>query len=351
MTIMKPSREVGIAGYGAYLPRYRLPGSEVSRVWSEGEDESPVVEKAVAGLDEDAVTMAIEAARNAIARAGIRPQQLRAVWVGSESKPYAVKPSGTIVAQAIGATPNVTAADWEFACKAGTETMQASFALVGSGMGDYALAIGADTAQGRPNDALEYTAASGGAAYVIGPRENSLAYLEGSYSFVSDTPDFYRRAHEHYPRHGGRFTGDPAYFHHVESAARHLMEELGYTAKDYAQAVLHQPNPKFPARAAKSLGFTPAQIETGLLVGRVGNTYAGSSILGLTAVLDEASPGDRILLVSFGSGAGSDAFSFVVTDLITERRRKAPATATYLARRREVDYAVYARYRNKLLMH
>lgn len=351
MTIMKPSREVGIAGYGAYVPRYRLPGSEVSRIWSEGEDDSPIIEKAVAGLDEDAVTMAVEAARNALSRAGISPQQLRAVWVGSESKPYAVKPSGTIVAQAIGATPNVEAADWEFACKAGTETMQASFALVGSHMADYALAIGADTAQGRPNDALEYTAASGSAAYVIGPREDSLAYLEGSYSFVSDTPDFYRRAHERYPRHGGRFTGDPAYFTHVEGAARHLMSELGYTAKDYAAAVLHQPNAKFPGRAAKNLGFAPEQIETGLLVDRIGNTYAGSSMLGLTAVLDVAKPGDRVLLVSFGSGAGSDAFSFVMTDLIAERQRRAPTTAGYIARRREIDYAVYARYRGKLMMH
>ncbi len=351
MTIMKPSREVGIAGYGAYVPRYRLPGSEVSRIWSEGEDDSPIIEKAVAGLDEDAVTMAIEAARNALSRAGISAQQLRAVWVGSESKPYAVKPSGTIVAQAIGATPNVEAADWEFACKAGTETMQASFALVGSHMADYALAIGADTAQGRPNDALEYTAASGSAAYIIGPREDSLAYLEGSYSFVSDTPDFYRRAHERYPRHGGRFTGDPAYFAHVEGAARHLMAELGYTAKDYAAAVFHQPNPKFPGRAARNLGFAPEQIETGLLVDRIGNTYAGSSMLGLTAVLDLAKPGDRVLLVSFGSGAGSDAFSFVMTDLIAERQRRAPTTALYIARRRELDYAVYARYRNKLLMH
>ena len=252
MTIMKPARDVGIAGYGAYVPRYRLPASEIARIWSEGEGAPPIREKAVAGLDEDAATMAIEAARNALARAEIDPQWLRAVWVGSESKPYAVKPTSTIVAEAIGATPSVQAADWEFACKAGTEAMQAAIALVGSGMADYAMAIGADTAQGRPSDALEYTAASGGAAYVIGPRENSLAYLEGSYSYVSDTPDFYRRAHEHYPRHGGRFTGSPAYFRHVLGAGRHLMEELGYTAKDYAMAVFHQPNRKFPARAARS---------------------------------------------------------------------------------------------------
>ena len=148
--LMRPINEVGIVGYGAYLPQYRLPGSEVARVWTNGTGGSPVTEKAVAGLDEDVTTMSIEAARNAIARAGVSPQQLRAVWVGSESHPYAVKPTSTIVAEALGASPSIQAADWEFACKAGTEAVQASIGLIGSGMGKYTLSIGMDTAQGRP---------------------------------------------------------------------------------------------------------------------------------------------------------------------------------------------------------
>ena len=110
---------MGIIGYGAYVPRYRLPGTEVARVWTDGTGGSPVKEKAVAGLDEDVATMSIEAARNALARAGIDAAQLRAVWVGSESHPYAVKPTGTIVAEAIGAVPSIQAADFQFACKAG----------------------------------------------------------------------------------------------------------------------------------------------------------------------------------------------------------------------------------------
>ncbi|MEZ4832041.1 MAG: hypothetical protein R2873_08590 [Caldilineaceae bacterium] len=117
--------------------------------------------KAVPGLDEDTVTMSVEAARALAAPRSISAR-LRAVWVGSESHPYAVKPTGTIVAEAIGATPATQAADWQFACKAGTEAMQAGMGFVGSGMARYALAIGMDTAQGRPGDALEYTAAAGG---------------------------------------------------------------------------------------------------------------------------------------------------------------------------------------------
>jgi hydroxymethylglutaryl-CoA synthase len=348
--MLKPDRAVGIVGYGAYVPRFRLPAEEVARVWGDVSGATPVKEKAVAGLDEDTITMSVEAARNALTRAGIDPQEIRAVWIGSESHPYAVKPSSTIVAEAIGAAPSVQAADLEFACKAGSEAVVAGIGIVGSGMGRYVLAIGMDTAQGRPGDALEYTAACGGAAFILGPADESVAIYEATLSHVSDTPDFWRRAYAHYPSHGHRFTGEPAYFEHITSAGRRLMEEMGTKPSDYAYAVFHQPNAKFPQRVAQMLGFKPEQTKTGLLAPTIGNTYAGSSLIGLTAILDEASPGDRVFMVSFGSGAGSDAFSIQVTDRIRERRERAPQTRDYIARRKEIDYATYVRFRRKLQM-
>ncbi len=347
---LKPARPVGITGYGAYVPRYRLPASEVARIWTDGKGGLPIKEKAVPGLDEDVITMSIEAARNALARAGIAPSELRAVWVGSESHPYAVKPSSTVVAEAIGAGPHLQAGDWEFACKAGTEAMVAAIGLVGSGMVHYAMAIGMDTAQGKPGDALEYTAGAGGAAYIIGPAEDSLAEIECSYSFVTDTPDFWRRAEKKYPEHGQRFTGEPAYFKHITTAGQSLMDATGTTAADYTYAVFHQPNTKFPQRAAAILGFSPEQIAPGLLVPVIGNTYAGAALIGLSATLDVAKPGDRILMVSFGSGAGSDAFILRVKEPILERRERALKTADYIARRTAIDYATYVRYRGKLAM-
>jgi hydroxymethylglutaryl-CoA synthase len=348
--MLRPNLAVGIVGYGAYVPRYRLPAREVLRVWKAGTGGTPIEEKAVPGLDEDVITMSIEAARSALARAGIDPTQIRAVWVGSESHPYSVKPTSTVVAEAIGATPHTQAADWEFACKAGTEAIQAAIGFVGSGMAHYALSIGMDTAQGRPGDALEYTAGAGGAAVILGPAEESLAVFEASYSYATDTPDFWRRANETYPEHGERFTGEPAYFEHISAAGKALMTSLKATAEDFTYAVFHQPNAKFPERAARALGFKPEQTRPGLLVTRIGNTYAGSSMIGLAAVLDVAQPGERILLVSYGSGAGSDAFSLKVTDHITDRRDKAPLVETYIARRTEIDYATYARYRGKLTL-
>lgn len=349
--LLKPSHPVGIVGYGSYVPRYRLPAREVARIWVGGRRTGlPIKEKAVPGLDEDVITMSIEAVRNAIARAGVDPAEIRAVWIGSESHPYAVKPTSTIVAEAIGAAPGVQAADMEFACKAGTEAIVMAMGLVGSGMARYAVAGGLDTAQGRPGDALEYTAAAGGAAFVIGPAAESLAVINASYSYVTDTPDFWRREYQRYPEHGNRFTGEPAYFKHVISAGRTMLAELGTKPGDYQWAVFHQPNVKFPQRAASLLGFTEEQIKPGLLSPVIGNTYAGAAIIGLTSILDIASPGDRILMVSFGSGAGSDAFDLTVTDLLLSRRDNALKTQDYIARRTEIDYATYVRMRGKIAL-
>ena len=348
--LLKPEKPVGIVGYGAYVPRYRLPAREVSRVWTEGTAGLPIVEKAVPGLDEDVITMSIEAARNALKRAGIAASDLRAIWVGSESHPYAVKPTSTVVAEALGAVPHVQAADWEFACKAGTEAMVAAMGLIGSGMARYAMAIGMDTAQGKPGDALEYTAGAGGAAFVLGLAEESLAVIDSTYSYVTDTPDFWRRADQKYPEHGQRFTGEPAYFEHITQAASAMLEMTGTGAGDYRYAVFHQPNTKFPTRVAHELGFNDEQIRAGMLVPMIGNTYSGAAIIGLAAILDEAEPGDKIFMTSFGSGAGSDAMVLTVTEKLPERRDLARRTADYVERRTEIDYAQYVRMRGKITM-
>jgi hydroxymethylglutaryl-CoA synthase len=271
--------------------------------------------------------------------------------VGSESHPYAVKPTACTVGEAIGATPTMTAADLEFACKAGTAGIQACMGLVKSGMIRYGLAIGSDVSQGAPGDALEYTAAAGGAAFIIG-NDDPIATLNHTCSFTTDTPDFWRREGQNYPRHGGRFTGDPGYFKHVKGASTLMLEQMKKTPKDYTWAVFHQPNAKFPQKVAKDLGFTAEQIKPGLVVPHLGNTYSGASPVGLAATLDTAKPGDTIFVCSFGSGAGSDAFDITVTDAIRNsiNRHAAPSVEKLLQNPVYLDYARYAKHKGKLVM-
>jgi len=341
---------IGIVGYGAYIPKFRISVEEIARIWGENPEAIKsglmVNEKSVPDKDEDTITISVEAGKNALSRAGINQREIGALYIGSESHPYAVKPSGTVVGEALDLGPNLMVADFEFACKAGTAAMQCCFGLVKGGIIKYGMAIGADTSQGRPGDALEYTASAGGAAFVIG--KDPLVTIESTLSYTTDTSDFWRREGSDYPSHGARFTGKPAYFHHVISASKELMEQVSLKPSDFQYAVFHMPNGKFPTNAAKSLGFTKEQIEQSLIVKRIGNTYSGSSVLGLTNVLDIAKPGDRILMTSYGSGAGSDSFSLVVTDKILERRDKAPKTEDFITIKENVDYGTYARLRRKL---
>lgn len=341
----------GIVSYGAYIPRYRIKIEEIAKVWGDNPnsiiDGLMVYEKSVPDMDEDTITIAVEAARNAVNRTNVNPEKIGAVFTGSESHPYAVKPTSTIVAEAIGATPNLTAADFEFACKAGTAAIQACVGMTESNMIELGLAIGADVSQGAPDDALEYTAAAGGVACIIG-KENIVAKIESTYSFTTDTPDFWRREGKPYPEHGGRFTGEPGYFKHVTSAASGLMERLGTKPSDYDYAVFHQPNGKFPTRVAKMLGFSVEQIKPGLVVTRLGNTYSGSCMMGLAAIFDIAKPDERIFMTAFGSGAGSDAFSFSVTDRIDEIRNGAPSVEELLANPIYINYATYAKHKGKI---
>ena len=347
--------DVGIVSYGAYIPRYRIRPAEIGRVW--GVDGNAmgkglfINQKSVPSPDEDVVTIAAEAARGMMARVpDVDPKDIGAVYVGSESHPYAVKPTATIVAEAIRATPSLTAADMEFACKAGTAGIQVCMGLVGSGMVRYGVAIGADTSQGAPGDALEYSASAGGAAYLIGS-ENIIAKINKTLSFTTDTPDFWRREGQPYPKHGGRFTGEPAYFRHVTSAAKMMMEAMGTKPEDYNYAIFHQPNGKFPTRVAAQLGFSNEQIAQGLLTPEIGNTYSGAVPLGLASVLDVAKPGDRIFVTSYGSGAGSDAFDITVTDNIKKyKRENAETVAQRMANTVELDYARYAMFKDKIVL-
>ncbi|MEM0147049.1 MAG: hydroxymethylglutaryl-CoA synthase [Candidatus Micrarchaeaceae archaeon] len=345
----------GIVGYGAYVPKYRIKVEEIARMW--GEDAESVksglniIEKSVPGIDEDSATIAVEAARRAVKHAGIDAEEIGAIYVGSESPPYAVKPTASIVVEAIGTGPNTMASDLEFACKAGTDGIQIVMAQVDSGMIKYGMAIGSDTSQGRPGDALEYTASAGGGAMIIGNKKSEvIADIIKTISYVTDTPDFWRRDGAKYPSHGGRFTGEPAYFKHIINATKLLFESTGFNAGDFAYAVFHQPNGKFPLIAARQLGFSDEQVIPGLLTPRIGNTYSGASMLGLAAVLDRAKPEDKILVTSFGSGAGSDSFAIEVKEQIEEKKGRIEETVEHMINTDKIylDYAAYLKNRGAI---
>jgi len=343
-------QNAGIIGYGCYIPRYRIKVEEIAKHYGKNAEEIKrglmLEEKSVPAKDEDSATIAVEAAKNAFKRAehvAELHKKISAVYVGSESHPYAVKPTATIVAEALGLSNNYTAADTEFACKAGTAALQMAMGLCLSNIAEYALAIGVDTSQAAKGDALEYSAAAGGGAFIIGTKRNEfVAEILHTLSFSTDTPDFWRRSTQLTPKHAGRFTGEPAYFKHVATAAKMIMEKYGYKPEDFNYVIFHQPNGKFPLRVAKKLGFKEEQIKPGFIVPKLGNTYSGNIPLSLNAVLDVAAENELILAVSYGSGAGSDAFIIKTTPLLKEVQSKTTKALQYLNENK--IYLSYAEY-------
>lgn len=298
-----------IHSYGTYIPRHRITAVEIGR--QQQKDglsigrRLGVTQKAQANVDEDALTLAWEASSRAINK--LKSAQIQSLYVGSESHPYAVKSTAGILATALGLDQQLMVADLEHACKAGTAAVQLVAAQVEAGLVDRGMAIGTDVSQAAPGDALEFTAGAGAAALVVGSN-SGRAQIKASLTLTTDTPDFWRREYQPYPQHAHRFTGEPGYFAHVIKAAQTFMTELKKTAKDFDYVIFHMPNGKFPQKAAQLLGFSQDQLQPGFIVDQVGNPYSASSLLGLCQVLDQAQPGENILLVSYGSGSGSDCF-------------------------------------------
>lgn len=343
---------VGITSYGVSIPRQIIKISEIEQAQKKvGVAKSiGVISKTVPVRDEDTITLALQAALNSLAYFSGNPLEISNLFIGSESHPYAVKPSGTVVKNALGLSEDMALADLQFACKAGTQGMQIGFNYLLSGFSKYSLVIGADTAQAKPGDALEFTAGAGAGAYILG-RENTVANLLATLSIATDTPDFWRRAGQSYPEHAGRFSGEPAYFYHVTTAAKKIMNETKLKPEDFSYCVFHTPNGKFPRLAAEKLGFSKEQLEPSLIVERIGNSYAGAVPLALSAVLDVAKSGAKILVVSYGSGAGSDAFVFETTDLITEfNKGRKNKIRDQIKLTKEVNYGEYQAVM-KLLNH
>ncbi len=318
---------VGIIDYGFYLPRNRISVEEIAAAHHKNAGDISgslkVTQKAIAGIDEDSFTMAFEASSMIFSHDHDR-SAVDAVFVGSETHPYAVKTTSSMLAQWLSlGDHHYQAYDTQFACKAATGALRSGFSAVRAGDARTALICGTDKANAKIGDALEYTAGSGAVALLVGS-DNPALLLHGAVSYSSDTPDFWRRPQAKNPSHAGRFTGKPAYFRHVTGAVKELLDQTGRTPDSLDKVVFHMPNGRFPRDAAKMCGFTDAQLASSLVVERCGNSYAASALMGFVATVDSVTPGETVLLASYGSGAGSDAFLFEATDAITQLQKRHP---------------------------
>jgi hydroxymethylglutaryl-CoA synthase len=315
----------GIISYGFYVPKYRIKTEEIAKNWQKnGQDISDslgVVEKSIAGVDEDSLTMGFESSSLCLSQATkiskFSLEQIKdnigSVFFGTETPSYAVNPSSTVIAEFLAIPNNYVSYDTQFACRAATAALVSTFGMVKSGLIKSGLVIASDKANSKPGDALEFTAGSGSVSLLVGQGKNVILEIIDTVSVSSDTPDFWRRTKISYPSHAGRFTGLPAYFKHITQASKFLLSKTKTKPEDYDYAVFHMPNAKFALQVSKILGFSKQQVEDSLVVKYLGNSYTASTLMGLMSVISKAKSGQKIFFCSYGSGAGSDAFVFRVT--------------------------------------
>ncbi len=364
---------VGIVGYGVYIPWERIEtakivrerekkrGKELEKVLEKVRHGLLLREKSVASHTEDTITIATEAAENAIKMAGISPEEIGGVTVGSESKPYAVGTIARHVASFIGVGENVFIADLEGACNSGMQGVGFVDAEIRSGRIKYGLAIGSDVAQAERGDPLEYSAGAGAGAFVLG-KTDLIATIEDVAPYSSLFMDFWRREESPVPKHFGRTTVE-AYKSHVIGAIANLFRKHpDLSLSEFDAITFHQPSGYLPMKTcgvftqdenpyvkdrsiARRMRLTESEIERKvkpwLRVLDTGNTYAASTLISLASVFDVAKPGDQVLAVSYGSGAYANATWFEVQGGIEEKRGRVPTVEDYVRRKTEIRIDTY----------
>jgi 3-hydroxy-3-methylglutaryl CoA synthase len=329
---------IGITRFGAYIPFYRLSHKEIARAWGSRAGEG---ERAVAGVDEDSVTMAVEAVRDLLA--GDEAREVDGLLFASTTSPYCEKQASTLVATVADLRSDVRAADYTNSLRSATTAISAALDSVAAGSSSKIIIAAADTRLAQPRSSNERLFGDAASAVEVGSN-GVIAKLLASHSIIDEMTDVWRKSDE--PFVNGweeRFSITQGYSRVVGQAAGELFERSGIGPSEISKAIFYAPDPGSLQSIARSLGLKAEQLPDHLF-SSVGNAGAAMPLLVLSSVLEQASAGEKLLLVGYGSGC--DALLLEVTDEI-EREKKAPrrAVSGHLLSKAGLDYERYAKFR------
>lgn len=324
---------IGILSYGAYIPRTRLPLAVIAG--RPPKDGGP--EKAVAWNDEDAVTMAVAAARHALQ--GIDAGSVDAVLFASTTYSFKEKQAAALIARALDARRDVRTADFAGSLRAGSAALRSATDAVTAGSARSVLVVAADCRMAAPGSPLEANFGDGAAAFLVGEGD-AIATLGPGHAVADEIVDVWRSEGDPFVHSWeDRFVVQEGYTPRVVEAVRGLLETTGSEIADYAKIVLYAPDKRSHATAARALEVPPEALQDALF-GRLGNAGCAFVPLQLAAALESAKPGERILAASYGDGA--EALCLETTEHV-EKLEPRRGVSWHLGRRRAV--ASYDKYR------
>lgn len=328
---------VGIVQKGIHIPIYRLSRDDIAKTWG---GRSIGGEKAVASYDEDSLTMAVAAALDCMKGSKQQPDGL---FFATTTSPYREKQVAATIATSIDLPRASRTADFTSSLRAATEALGAAADAIKSSSAKNILVTAADKRMATANSKYEQEFGDGAASLVIGS-ENVIASIDGSYSIFDEIYDVWRTDQDETIRSGDdRFASVKGYLPVMQELVSGIMNKYGLKPADFAKVIYSAPDAKNHAALAKSLGLDPKTQVQDPLYSVVGNTGAASSLMMLVVALDEAKPGDKILLASYGNGG--DAFILSVTEDIA-KIKDGPKTIDKLARKLPLSYFNYIGWRN-----
>ncbi|MEW5897641.1 MAG: OB-fold domain-containing protein [Bacillota bacterium] len=334
----------GIVSYGAYVPWYRLNRQTI--LWTMGWFNPAAMlpgKKAVAGCDEDSITMAVEAGVDCLQ--GFPREKVDALYLATTTAPYKERQNAGIAAAALDLREDLRTADFTDSLKAGTAALLSANEAVRAQGAAQVLVAAADTRLGKMGSAQEYFFGDGAAAFLLG-EENVIAELKGFYSLSADFADHRRAAQDVFDRAWEeRWMRDAGYLQFIPRAIAGLLKKYGLNAGDLAKVIYACPYNREHTAIARKLGLPPEKVQDNLM-SEVGDTGAAYPLMMLAAALEEAQPGDKILVVSYGNGA--DALYFEVTEEIVNRKDR-KGVRGHLADKNDLgSYEKYAVFKNLL---
>lgn len=329
---------VGITSYGVYVPFHRLGRDEIARAWDTA---SLGGEKAVANFDEDAITMAVAAARECTK--GKELSKVDGLFFATTTSPYKEKLTASIVAAALDLSPSIRTADFTNSLRSGTIAMSSAIDTVKSGAARNIIVVAADCRLGVPKSNLEQIVGDGAAAFMIGD-SGIIASIEGSHSLFNPSIDLWREERDPFIRSWEeRFVILEQYQKYMKDSVSRLMRNCNASPKDFSRAVLYGPDERNQVTLAKILGFNSNQVQN-TLFSQIGNLGSASAMAMLAGALEDSTPGNRILFANYGDG--SDAFMLRVTDEIKNGPRG--SIKSQLNSKRNITYEKYLKWRRLL---
>jgi len=329
---------IGLVGVGGCVPRYRLSGKALAQVWGGGASG----ERAVANYDEDALTMATEAALDAMA--GRESSRVGACFFASTSAPYVEKSNATLLATVVDLPIAVLTADITGSLRSGTTALRLALNAAAAGSVREALVAAGDMRPVAPGGELEPLLGDGAGAAVVG-RDGVIASFAGGFAVSHEFTDVWRNDGDRYVTAlpDATFVKSYGLDRHIPEAITGLLERTGRKKEDIAKLVLYGPDARTHAALVRQLKFPDSAMPKESVIGRAGNTGTASCLLGLAAALEEARPHDQILVVSYGNGA--EALLFEATDALASYRASRPVSQQLAAGRPLASYGKLLRFR------